>query len=522
MTEGTLIDALRTQSVPLYSTPSRRSALKPLVLTSYRKECCGAPLTMRYRPSSPVVYTTQGASIAAAFHAYCQHCHFTYYANSCANDEMEYYHTIGDVEYFQISSQTVFHVSFLKEVTNLLALCSTTFEAIANSYNATHGSTDNMQLKCFEEYARTPKADYKWELNPQRLEEGWFLYKLVEFFSHHGEPSKNYYTTPISGRRNIEKLCQDACHDLFVGRPSWIDYRCTVKGCAEGYATVDGNQKVCRSMCCAPKAAVKLDKGKFSLMSCCPNTPIGGGKHQLPSKYCSVHMNLEVGTESDSVDLGSDIQNEAFVQAATSEMAELLPLLEDCTAAGESNESCKPGKKRDSFFDRTAGILALVRLCGIIVNWSEMYTAESASQVFFFLINTFGRGKDISSLRYLGYDRGCSLHPYLVNLAKHKASFAQYFLRHVKFLVDRFHIEKHVSATCMPLGNPECKYHPDLEEFKEIKECNTQCAEQAFKWINKLRSGTRNMSRFKFNFYLHTMIEIHNAQREQQLQQRKK
>ena len=426
--DSSFIDALHTQSIPLYSTPSKGSALKPLVLTSYRKECCGAPVIMRYRPSFPVVYTIQGVLIAAAFHAYCQHCHFSYYINSCANtDEIEYYHTIGDVEYFQTTLQTIFEVSFLKEVTNLLAFCSTTFEAIANSYNATHGSNDNVKLKCFEEYARTPKAEYKWELNAQRLEEAWFLYKLVEFFSDHGEPRKNYYTTPISGRRNIEKLCQDACHHLFIGRPRWIDHQCTVKGCAEGYATVDGNQKVCRSMCCAPKAAVKLDRGRFSLMSCCPNTPIGGGKHQLPSKYCSIHVNLEeVGTQSESVDLGSDIQNQAFVQAATNQMVEPLPILEDCI--GDSTESCKADKKRESFFDRTAGILALVRPCGIIVNWSEMYTAESAFQVFFFLINTFGRGKDISSLRYLGYDRGCSLHPYLVNLAKRKAPFAQYFL----------------------------------------------------------------------------------------------
>jgi len=129
-------------------------------------------------------------------------------------------------------------------------------------------------------------------------------------------------------------------------------------------------------MCCAPKAAVKLDKGRFSLMSCCPNTPIGGGKHQLPSKYCSIHVNLEeVGTQSESVDLGSDVQNQAFVQAATNQMVEPLSILEDCI--GDSTESCKADKKRESFFDRTVGILALVRPCGIIVNWSKMYIAES-------------------------------------------------------------------------------------------------------------------------------------------------
>ena len=160
-----------------------------------------------------------------------------------------------------------------------------------------------------------------------------------------------------------------------------------------------------------------------------------------------------------------------------------------------------------------------------------MFTCESMAQVFF-LINSFGRGRDISAIRYLGYDRACCLHPYLKNLKKKEAPFAKYILKNVKFLVDRFHVAKHVSPTCMPPDNPSCQYHPDQSKFSELKGCNTQCAEQSFAWINKLKSGVRRMSRqcaeqsfawinklksgvrrmsrFKFNMYLTTMINIHN------------
>ena len=41
---------------------------------------------------------------------------------------------------------------------------------------------------------------------------------------------------------------------------------------------------------------------------------------------------------------------------------------------------CKKACNVDRFYDRTAGLLALVRPCGIIVNFSEMFTCESPTQ----------------------------------------------------------------------------------------------------------------------------------------------
>ncbi len=120
------------------------------------------------------------------------------------------------------------------------------------------------------------------------------------------------------------------------------------------------------------------------------------------------------------------------------------------------------------------------------MNVTEMFTSESMTQMYFFLIFTFGHGQNIEHLRYLGYDRSCGLHPFLVNLAKKNVTFAEYLLEHVDFLVDRFHIERHTERCCKPvLNNPECKYHPNLSKFSEIASANTECAEQAFHWLNK-------------------------------------
>ena len=66
---------------------------------------------------------------------------------------------------------------------------------------------------------------------------------------------------------------------------------------------------------------------------------------------------------------------------------------------------CRKKKSVNRFHDRTAGVLALVRPCGVIVNTTEMYTCESPTQVYLFIVMTFTRGQDIDRLRYLGYDR---------------------------------------------------------------------------------------------------------------------
>ena len=71
---------------------------------------------------------------------------------------------------------------------------------------------------------------------------------------------------------------------------------------------------------------------------------------------------------------------------------------------------CRKAKGVTRFYDCTAGVLSLVHPCGVIVNTSEMYTCESPTRVYLFLVMSFARGNDIDRLHYLGYDRACDLH----------------------------------------------------------------------------------------------------------------
>ena len=131
-------------------------------------------------------------------------------------------------------------------------------------------------------------------------------------------------------------------------------------------------------------------------------------------------------------------------------------------------------------------------------------------------------GWDIDRLRYVAYDRACDLvHPFLCNLERKGTYFAQFLLKHVKFIVDRFHVSKHTEPCCKPPSsdNPQCRYHPDHADFCDIKDANTECAEQSFRWLNKYKTIVRNMKQYRFNFFLYTIIELHNRYREQQLRQ---
>jgi len=79
-----------------------------------------------------------------------------------------------------------------------------------------------------------------------------------------------------------------------------------------------------------------------------------------------------------------------------------------------------------------------------IVNFMEMFTCESPTQVYVFVYTTFGRClEDLKRLWYLGHDRTCDLHPFFKNLAKKGSVGANILLDNVGMIVDLFHCKKH-------------------------------------------------------------------------------
>ena len=279
---------------------------------------------------------------------------------------------------------------------------------------------------------------------------------------------------------------------------------------SSGYITVDGLEKIKRPMCAAPKdrvvAGTTRETRVLNVIQCCPNTPTLGGRHQQPSRYCSTHMHLE--SEADE-------NHQALSGPVLLPEHDLLQMDSEPVFPDNDDDSCLVGCKKkqniDRFYNRTAGILAAVRPCGIIVNVMEMFTCESPTQVYVFVYTTFGRClEDLRRLQYLGYDRTCDLHPFLKNLAKKGSVGAKILLDNVGMMVDLFHCKKHTESCCMPLDNPDCMYHPHLPKFAEVHGVNTECAEQAFKWLGKFKLNCRKMTRARLCIYLWKVIDAHN------------
>lgn len=133
------------------------------------------------------------------------------------------------------------------------------------------------------------------------------------------------------------------------------------------------------------------------------NSPQPGGKSQEPSKFCEMHMKESQETERLSVPPEFNVDK-----------CEVGLLPEQVCLKDAPSLGCKRPNKKSQFFETTAGMLALIRPCGIVVNMTEMFTSESLTQVFLFILRTFSRDvADIGRLKYLGYDRTCGLVPYL-------------------------------------------------------------------------------------------------------------
>ena len=402
-------------------------------------------------------------------------------------------------------------------MTAQLTFSACTFESQAEVYNSLHGQNDQARLSSFvENFRRSNRHDriegHDWMLNVTRLEDGWFLYHIVRIFSELGLLEHHDFASyTVGNRRDMELFCQKAMLVISTSPPRWVQHSCSVPGCKEGMITIDGNEKLTRSMCSAPKSKMLCPINHVNIVQCCSRSPVTGGKHQQSSKFCQEHQHLD--TESLlTVRIPHNLIKSSHLTAVN--LGTLPDNDSECLLTG-----CRKEGRVNKFYDRTAGVAAAVRPCGIVVNFTEMFTCESPTQMYVFLVFTFAHGNDIQRCKFVAYDRACDLYPFLCNIRKKGAYFADYLLKHAKFCVDRFHVAKHTEPCCKPpsIEPNKSRYHPDLPEFSPIRSANTECAEQSFKWLNKYKSMLRNMKQHRFNFFLYTIINLHNNHREQQL-----
>ena len=476
-----------------------------IILVPPIEKCCGTRLQMDPRFSSPMVYTCNGTLVGAMFHGQCKACKRRYYYsfsevfNGDGEVTRTYYKIRNEEQYFQSSSVTVFEKKLLIDITNNIVFSAATFESRSEVYDSNVKMTSSRQYDSTHHSVISDRIPTR-----RRIEDGWFLWAIVNTYDKLEMLEKtNLYAAYTEGgkRRDVESLCKSLWEEICSLRNKWVMHKCKVKGCAEGYVTVDGNEKLRRPMCAAPRSKIRIRSDLPTIVQCCTNYPVMGGKHQAASRYCSVHTGL---VNTMSYDRGEPLPEHRNLDL---QYTGVLPDNDDDSLM----VGCKKADKRTKYYDTTAGMLALIRPCGIVVSMCEMFTCESSTQVYLFLLRTFVHdAHTVLRLCYLGYDRACDLKPYLEKQARQGGAGAKLLLDRVEFLVDAFHCKNHTEPCCMPPSNPECQFHPSLPKFREIHGANTESCEQGFRRLNKYKGSTRHMTQFKRNFFFYYVNNLYN------------
>lgn len=215
----------------------QKNVLKHLILMPKQKICCDDPIIVRNRPSFPLVYTTSGTLVAALFSGECRKCCKKFFYSSYQDGDVQHFYDPNDDNYFQITPQTVFEVSLLKDFTNNIAISACSFLSRAEVYNENHRNADAQSLKLLVEFGRSSSDnEHPWKLREKRVEDAWFLYRLACFYSERNILNQvNFRTEQApSQRRDIEELCRHAYTVITDSPNPWIHHKCKTKGCMEG------------------------------------------------------------------------------------------------------------------------------------------------------------------------------------------------------------------------------------------------------------------------------------------------
>lgn len=216
-----------------------KDSLKHIILLPPVTVCCKEPLIIRNRPSYPLVYTTKGTFVAACFSGECRNpsCNKKYHHSYEVDAKTTKYYSIKDAKYFHCTSQTVFEISLLQDMTNNISISAASFQSRAEVYNANFRAVDCLRLKHHTRFGRNIKDQvHLWKLTDRCVEDAWFMYCLVNYHDDCGNLSSTNFATDVgpSQRKDVDKLCRQAWEDITRKTSQWVHHQCDKKGCTEG------------------------------------------------------------------------------------------------------------------------------------------------------------------------------------------------------------------------------------------------------------------------------------------------
>lgn len=124
-------------------------------------------------------------------------------------------------DYVLLSNRTGFQKSYLRSISDIIEVGALSFTAAAESYETTHECT----------------------MERQRLEEGYFVTKLMAIYEKNGIPFK-VNQKDESCRIDLELLCEKALEMVLGDENCYHKHSCNFPGCKEGFLMADGIEKV--------------------------------------------------------------------------------------------------------------------------------------------------------------------------------------------------------------------------------------------------------------------------------------
>ena len=437
---------------------------KILLPSSYY--CCGEKLKIIQHYASMLLYTDDGVIKARSYHSRCKKCKSNYYHGFSEDCEgKRTFEDLKDLDVLIFNSGVAFTKSLMNRFDKLICIGAMTFEKLAEYYQSLHSV----------------------DINPDRIETSWFFFRIL----HHVRVF-DQWPRKKSKELDVENVCGLVFDDIKDNLQKLaLQHVCDDIGCKEKFIVIDGNEKLFRAICATDKEKVDSIPGAINGYKVCINNPLRGNQHSKVSQFCAQHQHNRTAPVHDPLD----------IRAVTRSMTKDIP------SSLSTADGCKKVENVNRFFNRSAGMFYVYRPCGYRMARYEMYTAESLSSVYTYLVDLFG-DEIVQNLRGIVYDRACGLHPFLVRLAREGNKTAEIYSQ-LHFIVDIFHAEKHEAEKCN-INSEQCMYHPHLDKFQFVNAMNTEVAEQSFSKINPFKNTTRKMTYCKRLLYLSFIDEHHN------------
>lgn len=182
------------------------------ILVPKENFCCGKLLRLQTRYASTRLYCESSVLQARSYHGVCKSCNKSYYHGFCLDDNSRDYSEYLEDDFLMISPNTGFSRGLLREMVSTIFIGAVPFEKMAEIYN---------------------EKPFSPQLNPERLEEAFFLFKILPFIAKfHPWPRDS------NGRVRIEDIAESVYPQIRKEiDEKWMSHICDEEGCKNRYVT---------------------------------------------------------------------------------------------------------------------------------------------------------------------------------------------------------------------------------------------------------------------------------------------